>query len=353
MNGWNGYSSGSGAEHEPSEERGRAAWSSGETRAGDARAGDARAGDARVGERPPWASAETQTSFVPPRDQELAPPWAAAPTQSSPLAPGWGTAPPTPPWTSPVPTPPWTSSAPTAVGPASAPAPHRVRRVFAALVVAVLVGVAVGAGVWFLLRDTSLGSRSGAGQAPKVTASSSARPSSASSASQSSPSSPSSAATPTPVSSPAAGYRRTEDPVGYSIDVPRGWTRTEKQGRAAPVVVYDAPADGRRLQIFRVAEDTPAQSLDLAENDPGYGFARQPGYQVLDRASGTTWAELAYRYDDSDLGARQVVDHRFQSADGTLYAIRATGPATLAPALVREPLTRALTSFCPTGAECD
>ncbi|MFC8428870.1 hypothetical protein [Streptomyces sp. NPDC057253] len=230
------------------------------------------------------------------------------------------------------------------VGPASAPAPHRVRRVFAALVVAVLVGVAVGAGVWFLLRDTSLGSRSGAGPAPKVTASSSARPSSTS---------PSSAATPTPVSSAAAGYRRTEDPVGYSIDVPRGWTRTEKQGQAAPVVVYDAPADGRRLQIFRIAEDTPAQSLDLAENDPGYGFARQPGYQVLDRASGTTWAELAYRYDDTDLGARQVVDHRFQAADGTLYAIRATGPATLAPALVRDPLTRALTSFCPTGAECD
>ncbi|MFF7274505.1 hypothetical protein [Streptomyces griseorubiginosus] len=154
------------------------------------------------------------------------------------------------------------------------------------------------------------------------------------------------------MSSTATGYRRTQDPVGYRVDVPRGWTRTEKQGQAAPVVVYDAPADGRRLQIFRIAEDTPAQSLDLAENDPGYGFARQPGYQVLDRASGTTWAELAYRYDDSDLGARQVVDHRFQAADGTLYAIRATGPAALAPARVREPLTRALASFCPTDTEC-
>lgn len=339
MNGWNGYSSGSGAEHEPSEERGRAAWNSGETRAGERPSWPS--AEARAGERPPWASAETQTSFVPPRDQEVAPPWAAAPTQASPLAPGWGTAPPTPPWTSPVPVPPGS-------------APHRVRRVFAALTVAVLVGVAVGAGVWFLLRDTSLGSRSGAGPAPKVTATSSSSPSSASSASpaSTSPSSPSSGATPSPVSSPATGYRRTQDPVGYRVDVPRGWTRTEKQGQAAPVVVYDAPADGRRLQIFRIAEDTPAQSLDLAENDPGYGFARQPGYQVLDRASGTTWAELAYRYDDSDLGARQVVDHRFQAADGTLYAIRATGPEALAPALVREPLTRALASFCPTGTEC-
>ncbi|MET8075078.1 hypothetical protein [Streptomyces sp. NPDC005303] len=208
----------------------------------------------------------------------------------------------------------------------------------AALAVAVLVGVSVGVGVWWLLRGTSLGTGTGhdtgAGPAPSVTA----------------PSSPSLSPSPSP--STASGYRRLQDPVGYTVDVPRGWTRSEKQGRSAPVVVYDAPADGRRLQVFRIAEDTPAQSLDLAENDPGYGFARQPGYRVLDRSSGTTWAELAYRYDDTDLGARQVVDHRFQAADGTLYAIRATGPAALTPALVREPLTRALTSFCPADTEC-
>lgn len=295
MNGWNGHSSGSGAEHEPSEESGRAVWSSGET-----------------GTAPPWASAQTQTSFVPPR-AGVAPPWSSAPTQASPLVPAWGAAPPTPPGTP--------------------SAPHRVRRVLGALVVAVLVGVSVGVGVWFLIRDTSLGSGlgSGAGPTPSVTAASSSSPSS---------------------SPTTTGYRRAQDPVGYTIDVPKGWTRTEKQGQLAPVVVYDAPADGRRLQIFRLAEDTPARSLDLAENDPGYGFSRQPGYQVLDRASGTTWAELAYRYDDSDLGARQVVDHRFEAADGTLYAIRATGPASLAPALVREPLTRALGSFCPAETEC-
>ncbi|MET7730997.1 hypothetical protein ABZT02_06475 [Streptomyces sp. NPDC005402] len=286
MNGWNGYSSGSGAGHGPSEERGRSAWSSGET-----------------GTAPPWASAETQTS--------LAPPWATDGTDASPV-------------------PPWPRATQALAG--SEHAPHRVRRVLAALAVAVLVGVSVGVGVWWLLRDTTLGSgtRTGAGPAPSVTA----------------PSSPS------PAASPAAGYHRVQDPVGYTVDVPRGWTRSEKQGRSAPVVVYDAPADGRRLQVFRIAEDTPAQSLDLAENDRGYGFARQPGYRVLDRASGTTWAELAYRYDDTDLGARQVVDHRFQAADGTLYAIRAAGPASLTPAVVREPLTRALTSFCPADTEC-
>ncbi|MDH6586769.1 hypothetical protein M2161_005875 [Streptomyces sp. SAI-133] len=289
MNGWNGYSSGSGAGHGPSEERGRSAWSSGE-----------------AGTAPPWASAETQTSS--------APPWATAGTQASPV-------------------PLWTPAAP---GPAHAP--HRVRRVFVALAVAVLVGVSVGAGVWWFLRDTSLGSGTpaDAGPAPSVTA----------------PSSSSSSSSPSPSASTAAGYRRVYDPVGYSVDVPRGWTRSEKQGRSAPVVVYDAPDDGRRLQVFRIAEDTPAQSLELAENDPGYGFARQPGYRVLDRATGTTWAELVYRYDDADLGARRVVDHRFQAADGTLYAIRSAGPASLTPALVREPLTRALASFCPADTEC-
>ena len=229
--------------------------------------------------------------------------------------------------------PPWATGGLTPAPAAPAPAPHRVRRVLAALAVAVLVGVSVGVGVWWFLRDASLGTgtRTGVGPAPSVTASSSPSPSD------------------TPL---ASGYRRVQDPVGYTVDVPRGWARSQKQGRSAPVVVYDAPADGRRLQVFRIAEDTPAQSLDLAENDPGYGFARQPGYRVLDRARGTTWAELVYRYDDAELGARRVVDHRFQAADGTLYAIRATGPASLTPALVREPLTRALSSFCPADTEC-
>lgn len=102
-----------------------------------------------------------------------------------------------------------------------------------------------------------------------------------------------------------------------------------------------------RLQIFRLAEATAAESLALAETHPGYGFARQPGYRPLDRASGATWSELSYRYDDSDTGPRQVVDHRFQSADGTRYAIRSSGPESLAAASVREPLTRAVGSFEP------
>ncbi|WP_225877376.1 hypothetical protein [Streptomyces resistomycificus] len=213
--------------------------------------------------------------------------------------------------------------------PAPVPAPlprHGLRRLLVAFLVAVVVGVAVGAGVWFLIHDTS--ARTAADPAVGITLA------------------------PITPQSPALGYRRAEDPVGYSVDIPEGWIRTQKQGRLAPVVSYDAPADGRRLQIFRLAEDTPAESLDLAENHPGYGFAAQPGYRPLDRAFGTAWSELTYRYDDPATGPRRVVDHRFESAGGTLYAIRSSGPETLTAAAVREPLTRAVGSFCPTGKKC-
>ncbi|MET7456908.1 hypothetical protein ABZT03_34485 [Streptomyces sp. NPDC005574] len=118
------------------------------------------------------------------------------------------------------------------------------------------------------------------------------------------------------------------------------------------MVVYEAPGGDRQLQIFQLSEDTPARSLDLAENDPGYGFARQPGYQVLDRRSGAAWSELTYRYDDAGRGPRQVVDHRFRAVGGTLYAIRSSGPEQPTAALVRAPLTAALASFCPTARQC-
>jgi hypothetical protein len=151
---------------------------------------------------------------------------------------------------------------------------------------------------------------------------------------------------------PGSSYRTAKDPTGYTLDIPRGWTRVQRQGAKAPVVSYGSPDGTRRLQIFRVSENSPAESLDLAENDPGYGFARQPGYRVLGRASGPTWAELTYRYDDSGNGGRRVIDRRFEAADGSLYAIRSSGPESLDPALVRAPLTTAIGSFCPAGANC-
>ncbi|MHC3468278.1 hypothetical protein ACYF6T_06165 [Streptomyces sp. 7R007] len=313
MNGWDTYGSGSGPEREPSEERGRAAWSDGEP-----------------GTVPPWASAETQTGGT------LPPPWVPTPPPG-PVHP----APPTPPYTlppTPVPTP---------------PPPRRVGRTLAVIALVVVIGAGTGAGTWYLVRGHRTGPEAGPVTSSSAGVTPSARPATSPPPSSGAPQDTATAtpSVPAPVS-PAAGYRSAQDPVGYTIDVPQGWTRRQKQGKLAPVVFYDSPSDGRQLQIFEVTEATPYESLTLAEKDPGFGFARQPGYEVLDRDHGDTWAELSYRYDDADKGARQVIDHRFRAADGTLYAIRSSGPADLDPALVRTPLATAVRSFCPTGTEC-
>ncbi|MET9383779.1 hypothetical protein ABZY09_22585 [Streptomyces sp. NPDC002928] len=310
--GWDGHSSDSGSEHEPSEESGRATWA------------------AEEDSTPPWASAETQTGGT------LPPPWAPPPTGAG------GTS--QPPW-APPPTgaggalpPPW------APAPMYAPAPaparsHGAARLLLVLTATVVLGAGTGAGVWYLARDHS----SATGTTPHASVSVTSSPPAVT---------PSASAPVSPSASAAPGYRTARDPIGYTIAVPEGWTRRQKQGEKAPVVYYDSPDDGRQLQIFALAERTPAESLDLAENDPGYGFARQPGYRALVRRSDTTWSELTYRYDDADNGPRQVIDHRFRAADGTLYAIRVSGPEDLARALVREPLTTAVASFCPPGGAC-
>ncbi|MDQ0599489.1 hypothetical protein QF037_003834 [Streptomyces canus] len=324
MSGWNGYSSGSD-EHEPSEDSGQAAW-----------------GTRGQGSPPPWASAETQTSHTPP-------PWASAETRSSMTPPPWT---PPPPQTGGTPYPPPPPAyVPPPPPPPLSPGPRRLLVILTAMAV---LGAGIGAGAWFLTRDgsTSPGATPGTSIAVTtslpVTSPAVATPAQTIAPQSTPPVSPLDSPPPTP----APGYRNVEDPVGYTLFVPQDWIRRQKEGEKATVVYYDAPADGRQLQIFRLSEDSPADSLRLAENDPGYGFARQPGYQALERDEGETWSELTYRYDDEDKGARQVVDHRFEAADGEFYAIRASGPETTSVAQIREPLTAALSSFCPTTGTC-
>ncbi|WP_405862960.1 hypothetical protein OG407_31465 [Streptomyces sp. NBC_01515] len=230
--------------------------------------------------------------------------WSTAETQTSLTPPAWVS----PPIPVPAPTP--------APAPASG---RRAWRLVLAVALAVVLGAGAGGGVWYVTH--------GRGTHKRVEVSAGAAGS-------------------------GSSYRTAKDPTGYTVDIPRGWTRAQRQGAKAPVVTYNSPDGNRRLQIFRITENSPAESLDLAENDPGYGFARQPGYQVIGRATGSSWAELTYRYDDSDRGSRRVIDHRFEAADGSLYAIRSSGPESLGPALVRGPLTAAVDSFCPAGTNC-
>ncbi|MGW7254083.1 hypothetical protein [Streptomyces sp. NPDC054834] len=350
-----GRSSQDGPEREPGEERGQAPWAAGEP-----------------DPAPPWASAQTQTAQSPPpwadraaadrRREDPAPPatdrqryqdgdvpppphpWASSgPYAGVPASPVQPPAqPPVPPaWTPPPATPVY---APPAYAPPSAPRRATGRL---AVLVTVLVLVAAGSflGVWYLGRDhggDGTGAQSGPGPDAGVSES----------APRTSP--PASTASGSTLESPSVpeGYRLAHDPVGYTLDVPEGWKRRQKQGEKAMVVFYDSPSDGRQLQIFELSESSPAESLDLAENDSVYGYSHQPGYEAHDRTSGDTWSELTYRYDDKDKGARQVIDHRFRAADGTLFAIRSSGPESLSSGLVRAPLTTAVSSFCPTGASC-
>ncbi|MFI0965340.1 hypothetical protein ACH4S8_28665 [Streptomyces sp. NPDC021080] len=144
---------------------------------------------------------------------------------------------------------------------------------------------------------------------------------------------------------PAPGYSRSVDPVGYTVDVPAGWARQEKQGKLAPVVTYTAPDGVRSLLVFEIKEDSvsesSAQAQSIAEG------AR--GYQYLDRRSGTDWTEFSYRYDSKETGPTQNIDHRFQAADGTPYAIVAGSPPGTD---MTQQLATAVNSFCPSGYAC-
>jgi cell wall-associated NlpC family hydrolase len=97
--------------------------------------------------------------------------------------------------------------------------------------------------------------------------------------------------------------------------------------------------------VFEVKEisvtESSAQAQGIAE-----GFK---GYQYLDRRAGVGWTEFSYRYDSRQWGATETVDHRFQAADGTPYAVVASGPAGTD---LTEQLTTAVNSFCPTGFDC-
>ncbi|MER7192565.1 hypothetical protein [Streptomyces flaveolus] len=394
-----------GSGHGPSEERGRAAWSP-----------DGPDGADGPVEPPAWASAQTRTSLTPPPGlPSAAPPpqWTPAPTPPpgtpdaggatptapdaadptpagpAPVAPwapnsaapvpaaSWAPAPAGPPPAGPwVPDPagpppaapgappsPWTyGPQPASTAPPYQPPPPGpgagsgpgLRRVLVALTATAVLGAGVGAGVWALTRDDGA-DRAGGTPATGVTVTNAptAPASDTAPASAAPAASPATSATASVSPSAAPGYRHAQDPVGYAITVPEGWRRHEKQGESAAVVTYDSPDGGRQLQIFALVEETPAASLDLAENATGYGFARQPGYRALTRSSGgDAFSELVYRYEDEHRGPRQVIDHRFRAADGTLYAIRSSGPETLDGALLREPLTTAVDSFCPAGGEC-
>ncbi|MFD7815802.1 hypothetical protein ACFV6E_23195 [Streptomyces sp. NPDC059785] len=235
--------------------------------------------------------------------------------------------------------------------PSRPPSPGGSYRSTAVVVAAALLAGAVAGGVWALTRDDDSGNRDASGgTTPSVTVTATAPPSDDTGAPQDTlggSESPLASA----YASPSPGFSRSVDGLGFTVDVPEGWTRTvDPRGDKPPVVHYTAPGGDAELEMFELQEPSPADSLDQAENDPSFGFGtRLHGYQAVDREAGTDWAELTYRYDDVEDGPTEVVDHRFTAADGTSYAIRSIGAEGTD---VATPSQIAVGSFCPSGAAC-
>ena len=294
--------------------------------------------------QPPPVQPPPPPAHLPPVQQPVQQPWQQA-------GPGFGPAPanvPGPGYPTPIP--------PTGSGGSG--------RLIAMVVALVLAVGGIGAGVWVLMRNDGADRRTSAGSQPSLSASASAYPSdtpspspSASASAFASPSVSAFASVSPEVSTgpePAPGYSRAVDPVGYTLDVPDGWLRKQEKGVKAPVVTYYTEVgDSRQIELFKVTEDSPADSLDQAENQP-WGFKKKlSGYEVLDRTSGPGWAELTYHYNSGEeVGPLLVIDHRFTAPDGEFYAIRVSRYEGETAEDLGALLTTVLNSFCPTGATC-
>ncbi|NLU72332.1 hypothetical protein HCC61_06495 [Streptomyces sp. HNM0575] len=155
-------------------------------------------------------------------------------------------------------------------------------------------------------------------------------------------------------SGPPEGYEIQEDSEGFSLAVPKGWDRRTEERDGPQAVFYENSSGSKQLQIFWVEDSDPYESLKLAEkNAEKNEHYERKSLDRLDGGDGSA-ARLEYTYDsDEHGGARRVVDHRFEAADGELYAVIAYAPdKDGASKEEKERLDTALAFFCPTGVDC-
>jgi hypothetical protein len=123
-----------------------------------------------------------------------------------------------------------------------------------------------------------------------------------------------------------AGYQSHDDPEGFRIAYPDGWTRsTTPSSYGIDVVDYRSADRTHRLQVYQVSEASPAESFEryLSDRTPKPDGFRKIALDTLDALD-----------------------------DGTLYAIVVYGPGADDGADQLEPLTTALSWFCPPDAGC-
>ncbi|MCT7353930.1 hypothetical protein N4P33_17430 [Streptomyces sp. 15-116A] len=221
---------------------------------------------------------------------------------------------------------------------------------------AAVVGVAVGLIVTFVVRDG--GGSEGRAGGGSASVSASATPSDSGTVSE--PGAPE-----TPSGSPSAltsdlpaGFEAYDDPEGFTIARPTGWTRTTVASQfGMDVVHYRSPDGERRLQVFEVSESSPAASHELFLSD---AVPKAPGFTELslDNLGDGDFAgsRLEYLADsikgEPDVGTWHVVDERFEAADGKIYAVAAYGADADGRDDERELLRTALSAFCPPYTTC-
>ncbi|MFE5853951.1 serine/threonine-protein kinase [Streptomyces sp. NPDC056500] len=125
------------------------------------------------------------------------------------------------------------------------------------------------------------------------------------------------------------GWRRVEDPAGFSLLVPDGWER-----RVQGAQIDYTPDGGRHL--LRIGIDTSpdydhphAHILDLEKV-----LAKLPDYQRVtlepnlfrDQTKSALW-EFTWNEKETFPGPRRAVDQMYFGADGTEYALYMSGPA--------------------------
>ncbi|MEU5607948.1 serine/threonine-protein kinase [Streptomyces sparsogenes] len=212
----------------------------------------------------------------------------------------------------------------TPVGPASrGRGPRRRTALVAAVAVVALAGL--GAGIAALAFDwDGDDTASDGGSRDKTTATATATKTPGEKPSKPSPSGKSSAAS--SKSAVPAGYELVEDPFGFSIAVPEGYSRVVK----GPRVYYNSPGMEFRIGIH-VQEQDPKGPLRLSREADARGPQDYPGYrsgQVIEtQRDGLPAALWAFIWNGSadDGGSRQTYDLTWDEA-GKMYDVWVSAP---------------------------
>lgn len=167
-------------------------------------------------------------------------------------------------------------------------------------------------------------------------------------------------ASPSPSATLPLGYESVRDEEGFRVAVQQDWVanrQTSDSIHGFDVVNYRSADGSRRLQIYEVLEASPDASLDEFMSS---GTAKPDGFEQLSLESlgdgGRPAARLEYLADsltgEEEIGTWHVVDHRFESVDGKLYALTSYGPESDGFDDERTVLDTALAWFCPPNTVC-